>query len=132
MTTQQRLKMPPGLELVEDTDQQEMAAAVQAAGAIGAQPGVRTPQPPRAGLGAGIVSPSAATSMMLLAFSALSRRFVIALANLFMLVTIGSAFFLWYQIPNPNVYQLIGLGMYAVFILLINLIRARHHQAAGV
>lgn len=66
-----------------------------------------------------------AEKMLLMALSALSQRFVVALASTFTLLTIGSAFFLWTMIPDPNNKQLVALGMYAVLVLAINVIVRR-------
>ena len=68
---------------------------------------------------------SAATGAMLLALKALSQRALIAIADLFTLLTVFSAFWLWHSIPEPTVFQLIGLGMYALFVLAANVIVRR-------
>ncbi len=47
---------------------------------------------------------------------------LIALASLFTLLTVASAFVLWLLMPDPNITQLVGMGMYAVFVLLINML----------
>jgi hypothetical protein len=62
----------------------------------------------------------AGLSLLSLALAQLSKRFVVALSSLFTLMTVGSAFWLWNTTPQPNVLQLIGLGMYAVFVIVIN------------
>ena len=66
-----------------------------------------------------------ATKMLIMALTALGQRFVVALASMFTLLTIGSAFFLWMMIPDPNNKQLIALGMYALLVLSINVIVRR-------
>lgn len=66
-----------------------------------------------------------ATSVILFALKALSQRALIALESLFTLITVGSAFWLWMSIPEPNVHQLVGLGMYAAFVLAANVIVRR-------
>lgn len=63
-----------------------------------------------------------ATAVIFLALKALSQRALIALESLFTLITVGSAFWLWMSIPEPNVHQLVGLGMYAAFVLAANVI----------
>lgn len=68
----------------------------------------------------------AATGMLVLALKALSQRAVAAIADLFMLATVGSAFLLWMWTPEPTIYQLVGLAMYGIFILLANWIVRRH------
>ena len=65
----------------------------------------------------------AATAMLLLGLKALSQRALVALSNLFTLLTCVSAFVLWQDVlPNPNSYQLTGLGLYGAFILLLHLV----------
>lgn len=66
------------------------------------------------------------TQMLTIALSALSQKALIALASLFSITLAGTAFFLWWMIlPNPSINQLVGLGMYAVFILALHYIRYR-------
>lgn len=79
-----------------------------------------TPQAPPAPKSDPIVKVSA--DALLLALRALSQRFVVALANLFTLLTVGSAFWLWWSIPDPSNTQLASLGMYALFVVAINVI----------
>lgn len=64
-------------------------------------------------------------SLLLLSLKALSQRALVALSSLFTLITVGSAFWLWMTIPHPDVYQLVGLGMYALFVLAANFIVKR-------
>lgn len=63
---------------------------------------------------------SASIAMLTLALRALSERAVIALADLFTLLTVGSAFWLWWTIPDPNPQQIVSLSIYAAFILAAN------------
>jgi hypothetical protein len=62
---------------------------------------------------------------LMLALKALSQRALTAIANLFMLATVGSAFLLWMWTPAPTIRQLVGLGMYGLFILAANWIVRR-------
>ena len=63
-----------------------------------------------------------ATEMLLEAVRALSARTVVALANLFTLLTVASAFYLWVvALPNINTLQIVGLTIYSAFILLVNI-----------
>jgi len=63
---------------------------------------------------------------LLLALTALSKRFVIALSNLFSLCCVASLWYLLYTIlPDPTSHQLVGAGGYGVFILILELIRKR-------
>jgi hypothetical protein len=60
------------------------------------------------------------TTMLLMALKALSQRFVVALAALFDLGLCASVFFLWLQvIEQPTVFQLTGVGIYAIFALIV-------------
>lgn len=62
---------------------------------------------------------------LMIALKALSQRALVALADLFMLTTVGSAFWLWYLTPKPDSYQIVSLSIYAVFILAANYIVRR-------
>ena len=65
------------------------------------------------------------TNLLLLALRSLSQRAVIALADLFTLVTVLSAWVLWYGKPDPNGYQIVSLSIYALFILAVNVVIRR-------
>lgn len=67
-----------------------------------------------------------AIQMMTMALGALSQRAVIALATCFTLLTVGSAFFLWWQTPDPTDRQIVSLTIYAAFVLAINVIVRRN------
>lgn len=67
----------------------------------------------------------AATRMLLLGLHALSQRALAAITDLFTLVTVGLVFWLFFSIPDPNVHQLVGLGMFSTFILAVNVIARR-------
>lgn len=69
--------------------------------------------------------PTRDVAMLKLGLTALSQRAVAAVADLFTLVTVGSAFWLCMSIQNPNTYQLVEIGMYAVFVLAANWIVRR-------
>ncbi len=60
---------------------------------------------------------------------ALGEGAAIALSNIaahtFSLLTVGSAFWLWMSIPDPNNNQIVWTGMYAVFVLAANVIVRR-------
>lgn len=71
----------------------------------------------------------AATAMLLLGLKTLSQRFIVALSNLFTLLTCVSAFILWQNVlPNPTGLQLTGLGLYGVFILLLHIVRRKYES----
>lgn len=75
------------------------------------------------------IGQQAAITGILIGLKALSQGAVIALQhlalNLFSLLTIASAFWLFLTIPDPNPNQLTLLGMYGLLVLLANLIVRR-------
>jgi hypothetical protein len=67
-----------------------------------------------------------ATKMLMIALGALSQRVVVALASLFSILLAGSVFALfWAVLPNPSYNSLLGVGMYAVFVLALHLVRLK-------
>jgi hypothetical protein len=58
----------------------------------------------------------------MLGLKTLSQRTLVAMSKMVGLATIASVFWLFMSIPNPSTYQLIWGGMYAVFILLFNVL----------
>lgn len=65
---------------------------------------------------------NAATEMLMMGLRALSQRAVSALSNLFVLLTVASCFALWWVIlPGITVLQIIGLSIYSLFVLLVNI-----------
>jgi hypothetical protein len=67
-----------------------------------------------------------ATDFLLFSLQALSKRTLIALSNLFCLLTVGSVFVLFYSIvPSPNAFQIVSATIYAVFVLAANAIVRR-------
>lgn len=68
---------------------------------------------------------AAAVEMLKLALAALGQRFVVALASLYSLLTVGSVFVLWFMTPDPSQTQIISLGLYATFILIVNYLNMR-------
>lgn len=56
-------------------------------------------------------------SLLTVAFQKLSQRAIVAIADYLWAVAVFSAFWLWHSTPEPNILQLIGLGMYGVFVL---------------
>lgn len=83
-------------------------------------------QAPQATQSSGVSHSSAATQMLLMAIGQLSKRFVIALSNLFTAAGLFSAWWLWSSVlPSPTVLQLIGVGMYALFLLALEFVRRR-------
>jgi hypothetical protein len=67
-----------------------------------------------------------AVRLIQLALAALSQRALVAVADLFTLLTVASAFWLWWSIPAPNDRQIIALSIYACFVLAANwIVRGR-------
>ena len=66
-----------------------------------------------------------AITMMQMALVALGQRALVALAACFTLLTVGSAFWLWYLTPEPTDRQIVSLTIYALFVLAINVIVRR-------
>jgi hypothetical protein len=64
-------------------------------------------------------------AMLTMALKALSQRALTAATDLFSLLTIASAFWLWWSIPAPNDRQIISLALYGLLILAINVIVRR-------
>lgn len=68
----------------------------------------------------------ALTGMLMMALKALSQRTVVALASLVDLALASSVFVLWLLvISQPSTLQLIGLGGYALFVLVALYMRRR-------
>ena len=67
----------------------------------------------------------AALSLILLSLKALSQRTLVALASLFTLALAISVFVLAYVIltQGPTVPQLVGLGIYCIFILALHKVK---------
>ena len=64
------------------------------------------------------------TQLLLLALRAASQRAVTAVSHLFTLLMVAGAGLLWWMVlPAPTVLQLVGLGMWAIFILATEWIR---------
>jgi hypothetical protein len=80
--------------------------------------------PPAAKPDPALVSHNA--TMLMLALRALSQRSLTAITNLFSLILVGAVFALaWVTLPNPGNSQLIELCGFAVFCLLIDIVRRR-------
>lgn len=63
--------------------------------------------------------------LLTLALQTLSKRALIAVESCFTLLTVGSAFWLWSTIPDPNTNQIVSLTLYAGFVLAANVIVRR-------
>ena len=65
-----------------------------------------------------------AVRLLMLSLRVVSQRFVTALSHLFTAVGLASAWYLWLKIlPNPTITQLVGVGLYAGFLLAIEFVR---------
>jgi hypothetical protein len=84
-------------------------------------PEPQTPQAPQA-------QPDAATRaamrFWLLSMQNISNRAIVGISHLFTAALVASAWalFMW-TLPTPSVLQLVGLGLYAAFLLLIEWVR---------
>ena len=59
-----------------------------------------------------------------LLLSVMSQRSILALHHLLPIVALVSGFALWWRVlPEPTEYQLVGLGLYAAFMLAILFVR---------
>ena len=67
----------------------------------------------------------AAIDILALSLRALSQRALVALADLFCLLTVGACFWFFMSIPEPNTYQLVAEAMFALFVLAANWIVRR-------
>lgn len=56
----------------------------------------------------------AGTQALILGLKTLSQRAIAAVSEL---LSVGSAFVLWYLHPDPNIYQIASLSIYALFVL---------------
>jgi hypothetical protein len=71
------------------------------------------------------------TQLLLLSLKALSQRAIVTLGNLMTCGLVASAWVLWRSVlGNPTDLQLVGLGGYAVFVLLIDVVRRRARHPA--
>lgn len=68
---------------------------------------------------------TAALQVLLLTLKTLSQKTLVAIASLFTLATVVSAFWLFNNaLPsNPSVNQLIGLALYGLFVLAIHWVK---------
>jgi hypothetical protein len=62
--------------------------------------------------------------LLLLSLRVVSQRALTAASHLFTLLLCGSALLIWWSVLTaPTVLQLVGVGMYAAFVLAIEWIR---------
>ena len=63
---------------------------------------------------------------VMLALRALSQRALVALSTLFTAAGLLSAFWLWSTVlPSPTDRQLIGVSLYGIFLLALEIVRRR-------
>lgn len=94
----------PGFTLIEENDPDEL--------------------PPGAGPGSE-PKKDAGVSLLSLALVQLSKRTVIALSQLFTLLTVASVWWLFMQTTTLDTFALIKLGSYAAFVIVVNWIVRR-------
>jgi len=59
-----------------------------------------------------------------LLLSVLSQRTILAISHLLPIIALASGFVLWLSVlPDPSVHQLIGVGLYGVFMLALLIVR---------
>jgi hypothetical protein len=64
--------------------------------------------------------------MLTIALKALSQRALVALMDMFCLITCTGAWALWYMTPSPTLFQIIHNTIFAVFVLAANwIVRTR-------
>ena len=68
---------------------------------------------------------SPAAGLLVLALKALSQRALAAITDLFTLLTVASAFWVWCSVLDPNVLQIVHHSIYGVFVLAANWIVRR-------
>lgn len=61
-----------------------------------------------------------AIAMLQIGLKALGQRALTAVTDLFTLITVSGAFYLWMVTPHPDVFQIVSLSIYAVFTLAAN------------
>lgn len=69
--------------------------------------------------------PALAMAMLQIGLKALSQRAVTAVTDLFTLITVGGAWWLWYMTPDPTYLQIVHNSIFAGFILAANWIVRR-------
>jgi hypothetical protein len=90
-----------------------------------------SPLPPQHQMPAPTVPPDSkiardAAHMLALALGALSQKALVAVSTLFTLMGVGLTWWLWNAVlPDPKPLQLIGLGEWALFLLVVEWVRRR-------
>lgn len=70
---------------------------------------------------------SAALGVLLLSLKTLSQRTLVAIGNLLTIASVASVWWLFNEaLPtNPSVNQLVGLGLYGLFVLVVHRVAGR-------
>ena len=67
-----------------------------------------------------------AASAIALGLKVLSQRALVALASLYSILVLGSAWYLFLvTLPNPSTFQLVGLALYGGLVIAVHLIMNR-------
>jgi hypothetical protein len=67
-----------------------------------------------------------ATDLLMLALKGLSQRAIGAVKDVFILLSVGSAFWVWCAVPDPNVLQIVNNTISGLFCLAANwIVRTR-------
>lgn len=61
-----------------------------------------------------------AIRMLTLALASLGQRALIAIADLFSLITCAGVWYIWYLTPSPNYQQIVHNSIFALFALAAN------------
>jgi hypothetical protein len=76
--------------------------------------------PPKTPSPKGTPQTERATALLMLGLKTLSQRALVAVDNLFLLLSVGSAWWLWASTPSPNPNQIVSLSIYGLLILAAN------------
>lgn len=68
---------------------------------------------------------SAGATALMLGLKALSQRAIAEARTYFTLLSVASAWWLWWSVPDPSNTQIVSLSIYAVFVLAANVIVRR-------
>ena len=69
---------------------------------------------------------SIAAQALVMILTGLSQKALIAISNLFTMVALFSAWWLWHGVlVSPTLLQLVGIGLYATFILILEVVRRK-------
>ena len=93
---------------------------------VAVEPEPEVQAPPAAPSPEQIKQQQVATQMLALALRTMSQKALIAVSSLFTAAALFSAWWLWNSVlPDPSDRQLVGVGLYALFILILEFVRRR-------